>query len=143
MKMTKLAFIISCVLASSTPAQDIPAIVSNGLDAFKTSGGKAALATWLKGSALENDSATNSTIIGILNEIDSAYGKMKGFEKLRVVSITPSFRRVYLLIKFEKGPIFVVFDCYKFNSEWIIPQLDFNTKAGSVLPAGILETPAQ
>jgi hypothetical protein len=142
MNPIKIAFVISCFLAGSAFAQeDIPAIVSSGLDAYKKSGGKAALAVWLKGSSLESDTSTGVKMIGILNQIEAAYGKMIGFEKIRLVPVSPSLIRAYVLMKYEKGPLYAAFDCYKTEAGWVIPQVDFNTKASAVLPESFLVGP--
>ena len=135
----KLALVVVCCLAASASAQtDLPPIISNGLDAYQKTDGKAALAAWLKGSPVENDTTTKMQVNGLLAQIEAAYGKMIGSETLRVVTLSPSMQRVYLLIKFEKGPLYASFDCYKSPTGWIVPICDFNTKANTILPAGLL-----
>lgn len=117
---------------------DMPAVVTDGLAAYEKSGGKEAMAIWLKGSPVENDAATKGSINGYMANIETSYGKMIGYEIIRVVPISPSCRRVYLVIKHEKGPVFYAFDCYKANGDWIVPTIDFNTRPKEVLPSQIL-----
>jgi hypothetical protein len=119
---------------------DIPPIVTTGLEAYQKSGANAALEVWLKGSALDGDTTTRLNLIRGLTQIqiEAAYGKVVGFEPIRSVTIAPSLHRIYILIKFERGPIYAVFDCYKTEHGWIIPSLDFNAKPTAILPAQIL-----
>ena len=131
-------FILTFGLLKLQAQTDIPGIVTDGLAVYQKSGGKEALATWLKNSALENDMATRLKVVGGLTQIEGAYGKMVGFEPIRSVSIAPSLRRIYILVKFEQGPVYAVFDCYKRAGDWIIPTLDFNTKPTAILPPNIL-----
>jgi hypothetical protein len=139
MKSIVLIILLSVAILSSALAQkDVPSVVADGLNAYQKSGGKAALAVWLKGSPMENDTTTNIGMSGLLGQIDTAYGKMVGFDVLQVVAISPALQRIYILIKFEKGPVYSSFDCYKAGANWIIPIMNLNTKASEVLPANLL-----
>jgi len=131
------------VLNSAFAQKDIPSIITDGLNAYQKSGGKAALAAWLKGSPMENDTTTNIGMSGLLGQIETAYGKMVGFDVLRVVPVSPSLQRIYILIRFEKGPVYASFDCYKAAAGWIIPIMNLNTKASEILPASLLSGSTQ
>jgi hypothetical protein len=142
MKSTLATILITAGIVGSALAQkDVPNIVTDGLNAYQKSGGKAALAAWLKGSPMENDTTTSISTAGLLGQIETAYGKMVGFDVLRVVIVSPALQRVYVLIKFERGPVYASFDCYKASAGWIIPILNLNTKASEVLPANLLSGP--
>lgn len=144
MKNLVLTLLVATGLCTSACAQtDIPSVVTDGLNAFQKSGGKSALAAWLKGSPVENDTTTNINMSGLLGQVETAYGKMIGYDIVRVVNISTTVRRVYLVMRFEKGPLFASFDCYKSADSWIIPQVDFNTKVNSVFPASLISGSAQ
>jgi hypothetical protein len=73
MKSTRLAVcILSCLVSSALAQSDIPAIVTDGLKAYRESGGKAALSAWLKGSPLENDTTTSANMTGLFSQIEAA-----------------------------------------------------------------------
>jgi hypothetical protein len=142
MKSILATILIGAGIASSVLAQkDVPSIVTDGLNAYQKTGGKAALAIWLKGSPMENDTTTSINMSGLLGQIETACGKMVGFDVLRVVVVSPALQRIYILLKFEKGPVYAWFDCYRTPSGWIIPMLNVNTKASEVLPANLLSGP--
>lgn len=139
MKTTLLALISLCSIATAALGDaDIPGIVTDGLKVFQKSGGKAGLAAWLKGSPMENDTTTNISVNGLLSQVETAYGKLIGFEPVKIVNFSPSVRRVYLIMRFEKGPLFASFDCYKPGEAWILPQVEFHTKANVVFPAALV-----
>jgi hypothetical protein len=144
MKLISVILLIGFGIASSAIAQkDVPGVVTDGLNAYQKSGGKAALAAWLKGSPMENDTTTSISMSGLLGQIETAYGKMVGFDVLKVVTVSPALQRIYILIKFEKGPVYASFDCYKASAGWIIPIFNLNTKASEVLPSNLLTDCAQ
>jgi hypothetical protein len=131
------------LLESAFGQKDIPSVVTDGLNAYQKTGGKAALAAWLKGSPMENDTTTNISMSGLLGQIETAYGKMVGHDVLQVVTVSPVLQRIYILIRFEKGPVYASFDCYKAPAGWIIPVLNLHTKASEVLPANLLSGAAR
>jgi hypothetical protein len=124
--------------ATALGETDIPPIVTDGLAAYEKSSGKEAMAIWLKGSAVENDAATKGNINGYIANIETSYGKMIGYEIICVVPFTPSCRRVYVLVKHERGPTYYAFDCYKAEQNWIIPTVELNTRPKEVLTSQML-----
>lgn len=124
-----LLALVGAAIADTAP----PAIVTDGLNAYYRNGAKAALNVWLAGSPLENNFSPEG-----FAQIEKAYGRMLGYEIIRVVPVSPSIQRVYVLIKYEWGPAYVAFDCYKPDTRWIIPMLSYNTKPTAVLPERLL-----
>lgn len=124
--------------STSAHAVDVPPVVGQGFEAFQKDGGQAALTIWLKGSPVENDSNTRLQVAGGLSTIQSAYGRITGWETIRAVRISESVTRVYAVAKHERGPVFFRFDCYHAAGGWIIPALDMNTAANSILPPNLL-----
>ena len=138
MKRTLITLLFLLCVIPIHAQTDTPKIVLDGLAAYQKSGGKEAVSIWLKGSPIESDVSSRMSMSGGLVQFETAYGKMIGFEPLRVASISPSVRLVYVLLKYEKGPVYGRFDCYKANSNWIIPQLNLNVKADTILPSDML-----
>jgi hypothetical protein len=48
--------------------------------------------------------------------------------------------RVYLLLKYERGPVFFTLDCYKAVSDkdWVVYLVDFNPNPEAVFPREVL-----
>lgn len=127
---------ISGVTIAATPA--IPPIVTAGLEAYQKSGFKAALDVWLKGSPMESDKTSLINTTGAIASIETAYGKMTGYEVVKTVSLSPSTLRVYVVIDYEKGPLFASFYCYKSKDGWIIPKFQCHTDVERVFPESLL-----
>ena len=124
--------------ASQTPSRtDTPRIVIDGMEAYRRDGARAALNVWLKGSPAGSPGAVEQ-MIETLSPIEAAYGRVIGHDILRVVLVGRSVRRVYAIIKYERGPLYAYFDCYESPTGWIIPGFLSNTKPGEILPADLL-----
>jgi hypothetical protein len=125
----------SAFAQNSIPAPDI---IGSGFDAYQKDGVQAAMTVWLKNSAIENDSAGRMQMAGGLGTLQGAYGRFTGWEIVRAVKLGESVRRVYIVAKFERGPIFFAFDCYQAAAGWTISTFDMHTKPSSIFPAAIL-----
>lgn len=135
MKSTLLAII---VLTGSAFAEMEPhSLVVEGLNAYQRNGGKAGLAVWTRGSAIQNDELKGGSADGF-DQIEKSYGKMIGFEVIRVVPIAESMQRVYILLKYERGPAYASFDCYLSSNVWIIPMMNYSVRPSAILPNSIL-----
>lgn len=120
----------------AVPARgDVPAIVTRGLEAYQARGLGAALDVWLAGSPVASDPSTKAQMVGGLAPLESAYGRVVGADMVGVVSIGQHVRRVYAVIRLERGPLYAFFECYQTaGGAWIIPGLLFNAKAQDIFP---------
>jgi hypothetical protein len=135
-----LALVLLAVVSlSSARAESLPEVVSKGLNSLKISGPSAALDAWLLGSAQEKDAAARSKLLGTLSAVEDHYGRSTGYEIIQSFALTPSTLRIYGVILFERGPLYVRWDCYKpMDAGWIIPEFQFDMTAEAVLPPELL-----
>jgi len=120
-------------LRSQTPA--LPGVVRAGLEAYKVSGAYSAVKTWLANSAIVEQSGATAQAF---QKAEQAYGRMVGYETLEVVPLGTHASRSYVIILYEKGPIYVWFECYKTKDDWIMTSFLFNAKADLILPPKML-----
>jgi hypothetical protein len=137
---TKLfaTIIVFFFTAVTSYADDVPKIVLDGLNVYKTSGFTEAFNVWLKGSPMESDKTTTMNLKGGFTQIESIFGKMIGYDILKTTNISSMTNRTYIEINYEKGPLFLYFDCYKSPSGWIIPMMKFHTEADKILPSNMI-----
>lgn len=133
-----VALIVLLFVSANSYADEVPKIVVDGLNAYKTSGFTEAFNVWLKGSPMESDKTTTMNLKGGFTQIETLYGKMIGYDILKNIKISSTTKRVYLEVNYEKGPLFVYFDCYNSARGWIIPMMKFHTEADKILPANML-----
>ena len=135
MKTRILLLLVMCfIMSAPSYAEEVPAIVTQGLDAYKASTYTEAFRVWLKGSPLDADKTTAMNLLGAFTQIESAYGKFTGYDILRIVALSRSTIRVYVEIRYEKGPLFAFFECYNSPKGWIIPTVRFHMEADKLLP---------
>lgn len=133
--------ILLCLLRLSVEGQSqeagVPPIVAKGFEEFEKNGTLAAMGVWLAGSARDNDDEQDRATAK-MSSIQGIFGRMLGYELIRVVMLSPSTKRAYAAVKFERGVAWMSFDCYRPGKDWIISRFDFGTNANLVLPPNIL-----
>lgn len=141
--MRKIAILLcSCFLfgvpflslaQSKVPDEAVPDIVRAGLEAYKNGSAPAAIQAWVKGGPLDG-SATASTDVRALDEIQQSYGGYRSFEVIHANDITHRIRVIYLALYFERGPVFSRFIIYRTGATWVVTNFRFSTDAEAILP---------
>ena len=132
-----LHFIIGGTVFADDKEADVPGIVTAGVTAYEKGTADTAVDTWIKGSAIEHDPKERDLLVNGLKNIQRLYGGCIGWEPVRVVKLSPSCWRVYGVLKYERGPAYVRFDCYK-TSDWILNDFEVDVAADKLFPAGFL-----
>jgi hypothetical protein len=117
-------------------ADDTPQVVISGLQTYKDKGATEALKTWLKASPLEG-SKDALTQANNLRQIEDYYGSFKKYEVLATRTVSSSTRMDYVVLNYDKGPLFARFVSYKTDDGWILVSFDFNTKVDMVIPSSV------
>jgi hypothetical protein len=118
-----------------------PPVVLAGLNAYRASGRDSAIATWMRGSALEGQ--IGSQVARALEDIESAVGSATGHEILANVAIGTRVIRTYAVVHFRRGAMFALFDSYHGDSGWVLNGFLFNTRAQEILPPSMLAPPTR
>lgn len=118
---------------NSLTVQELPPFISAGLNAYKSKGPDEAVRTWIAKSPLEGNTAA-LTQANNLRQIQDFYGTYEGYEPVSSRTITTTTKVFYLVLKYEKGPLFAKFVSYETSKGWILTSFDFNTKEELILP---------
>jgi hypothetical protein len=137
--LLSLALLAASAMPRVTRAQSAPAvpqIVTDGFAAYVKGDVRAALGVWLKDSPASS-AATIEQMVATIAPVEAAYGHIIGHDVLRVVQVGSAVRRVYVVMRYERGPMYAWFECYENAGRWIIPGFLTNTRASEIMPAGM------
>lgn len=132
-----IALTLVATSGAAAKAAQPPAIIQRGLAAYAEKGAEAALQAWIAGSPLENDKMALSQA-NLLRQIESFYGSYKDYESIGIKPLGRSTAIHYLVLKYEKGPLFCSFVIYTTAEEEIMHRFDFNTIPREIMPPAML-----
>jgi hypothetical protein len=130
---------IATVHAQSTddyprrPAPILPPVVLSGLDGYKAKGAEEAVRLWVRDSPLEGSNDATSQVT-VLRQAEQFYGAYQWYEVVRTREVSPRTMVVYLVLNYERGPLFSRFTVYRSNHRWIMTYFDFNTREENIFP---------
>lgn len=133
-----LLFLVFPILQVGAAEETLPAVILNGLTAYKKSGPEAAIKAWIKGGPMEKKEKESLQYGASFKAIEEYYGSYQAHHLISTKEITPVSRFIILSMDFERGPVFARFLAYKGEKGWLLVSFDFNTKPEIILPALLL-----
>jgi hypothetical protein len=130
------AAVSQVTLLGSARMSEVPAVIVAGLDAYKAKGPGEAIKVWVRNGPLDGDTATLSQADG-LQQVQNVYGAYQSFDVMSSRDLSPRVRIVYMVMNYEKGPLFARFVCYRSDREWTVTNFVLNTLDTEVLPADV------
>lgn len=131
--------IIPAHVAGAQPNQPVPDLINQGLKSYAQNGLNNALETWLRHSLLDRNTLLRSELAALIYA-DRHYGLFEKGEIMRVAEITPRVTRVYLVLYYERAPLWAWFDLYRTRAgNEVISDVYFSPKVQVILPSDLVE----
>jgi hypothetical protein len=125
-------------LANAQSRVQTPALINHGLLAYAQNGLNTALQLWLQNSLLDRTTLLKGELAA-LKYADAHYGAFESGEVMHTVSITPRVSRVYLVLYYERAPVWAWFDIYRTRQGTeVISDVFFSAKVQVILPPELL-----
>lgn len=115
---------------------ELPSIIASGLEAYKEKGPDDAVRARIKGSGIDGSKDALSQA-NVLRQVQDYYGAYQAYEVVSIRKLTPKTQVVYLVLDYEKGPLFAKFVVYRSDQGWILANFSFNTKEEAILPTSV------
>jgi len=113
---------------------EVPHIVINGLIAYRDKGPEEAVKAWVKDSVLDGN-ANAMTAVDSLRHALNYYGPYRNFEVLTTQDLSRRVRVTYVVMNFDKGPLFGRFMAYRSEDHgWLLLNFDLNMQPEMILP---------
>jgi len=117
----------------------LPPVVEEGLRFLRDQGAEAAVVPWTRTWSTSADSGKRVQLqVGIGNLVAYA-GRLNSWDIVKIIEVTPHLERIYLVLVFERQPIYAMFVAYKPGNEWIVTGVNFHTESDKVFPPSILD----
>jgi hypothetical protein len=131
-------FVATPFKAHAQARPPIPDLINQGLTAYAQNGLSNALQIWLQNSLLDRATLLRGELAA-LKYADAQYGLFESGEVMRVAVITPRVTRVYLVLYYERAPLWAWFDLYRTrNGSQVISDVYFSPKVQVILPPDLV-----
>jgi hypothetical protein len=121
-----------------TTTDGVPQIIADGFTAFKSGSYATATVTWSRGSNLELDVQATTAVQATLSKMQNLGGNYLSAELIKIVNLAPSSELVYVIVKYQRGQVFMCFTCYKPAEKWVITSITADADPAKILPTNIL-----
>jgi hypothetical protein len=116
-------------------AQDeVPRIIHQGIDLMRSDNCAEAFDLWI-GHWPDPQKSQMADSCSVLQENG---GTLHGYDVLKVVTLTPHVSRVYLVLLYQKQPIYFMLLSYKPEQAWTVNTINWNTDPDKVIPKDLL-----
>lgn len=129
-----IIFAYSLITARVVLAEDRDLkIIISGFEDYKAFGNKKALHSWLKFGPQE-DTDYSASLIEILSRTEKLYGDYKSYEVLKKYKWSNNVTYFFIVINYEKGPLFAKFMLYNFRNDNITYAIQLDTNPEIIIP---------
>ena len=115
-----------------TPAVELPGPVQAGLDALEAGRCDAAFTHWSRPPmpGAPTGAVQRLTDCASLRKL----GQLHGHDLLRTVAVGERIRRVYLVLRYQAQPVYLLVVAYRPDDEWVVIKTNWSVNADRVLP---------
>jgi len=119
----------------------LPPVISDGLTLYKTHAPDAVITAWTQGGPLEGNKDAYAQA-GLMYQVQNLYGVYQGYEVVVSQTLSQRTEVFYLVMHYEKGPLFAKFVVYKTRTGWVVTSFNLS-KEDTILPQPDMMPPPQ
>ena len=112
----------------------VPAVIEKGFGVLKAAGAEAAFDAWGDAALRETDKAKRESGAKRFAEMVKPLRDYRSHEVVEVKQIGKMSKILYLAIRFERGMVYAKFLVWRSDQDWIVQQLNFDTRPEVIMP---------
>jgi len=86
--------------------------------------------TWVRAG----DEAKKQQLLASFRQLPEVAGHPLGYDLIRIIDVTPHLRRVYVLLRCQRQPVYFLVVLYQARDRWTVNTINWHTDADQVLP---------
>jgi hypothetical protein len=118
----------------------VPPIIVASMNAYRDEGSEAAVkillknSLWMKENALD-ESGFETELVNQLNGFSTRYGRFRRFDVAGVRQLSSSTVIYYLILDYDKAPVFARFILYRtIDAGWILNEYKLDSTMDNIIP---------
>ena len=130
-----LLSLLLCLVPLKNFAQNqdlpVPPIIDDGFKKYKMKGLVDALKEW---NQFDIKSKNDASKLTTFQEAEKTYDKYVDFDVVDYVELSRRNALVYVIVNYEKGPLFVLFTVFYPDNKWIVSRINASLDVKDVFP---------
>ena len=115
--------------------QEVPSPAAEGFDLLTRGHPDSTVALWTLTWVSTQDAAKKEQLLSSFRQLPEVAGTVVGYDLIRVVDVTPHLRRVYVLLRCVRQPVYFLVVLYRARDRWTVSTVNWHTDADQVLPS--------
>ncbi len=111
----------------------LPPVIQSGLALYASGGPDVAVSAWEKAGPLERNKQAED-FADEFKQLEKSVGHYRSFELIETKEIGKPYKVYSLSMNFERGAVFGSFQVYKTTKDWVVENMDFDTKPEAIMP---------
>jgi hypothetical protein len=136
-----IAFVLGISVAEPLPAQErLPPLVVRGLQALQEQRCRDAFDIWTADWQWPRDTERRQELMATCDFLQSIGAALHGYDVFHVVTVTPHLRRIYIVLRYERHPMYLMLSAYApVDDDWRVTAINWDRDPDKVFPESILD----
>jgi hypothetical protein len=134
---------IVLVLMAAGPAaaqDDMPPLVTKGLQALQEQRCYDAFDLWTGDWRSPRDTARRQQLMASCDFLAEVGASLHGYDVFRVVYVTPHLSRIYIVLRYERHPMYLMIAAYApVDNAWRVTSINWDRDPDKVFPVTLLD----
>jgi len=130
--------VLLITLVAATPlrlaSQAVPEPAAAGFDLLIRGQPDSAVAVWTVTWVRAEDEAKKQQLLSSFRQLPEAVGHPLGYDLIRIIDVTPHLRRVYVLLRCQRTPVYFLVVLYQARDRWTVNTINWHIDADQILP---------
>ena len=137
MRLPPVISTVALAWTTAVSAQDqLAPSIARGLASLRAGQCTTAFKGWTEQWTDPEDAAKRDQVIAGCGTL-ARFGTMRGYDVLRSVNVSAHVQRTYLILLYDKQPVYFMIVLYRPEAAWKVQTLNWNTDYDKVVPAGL------
>ena len=115
-------------------SQAVPSPAAEGFDFLVRGQPDSTAAVWTATWVRPEDEPKRQQLLTSLQQLPGIVGHALGYDLIRIIDVTPHLRRVYVLLRCQRQPVYFLVVLYQPRDRWTVNTLNWQTDPDQVLP---------
>jgi hypothetical protein len=134
-----LILVLSGLPVPAAAQSQLPPIVTRGLVALQEQRCRDAFDGWTGDWQSPRDTERRQQLMASCDFLAEVGASLRGYDVYRVLYVTPHLARIFIVLRYERHPMYLMVTTYAPENEWRVTDINWDRDPDKVFPPSILD----